>query len=582
MRNSVCSTVALLFCVGAVIVFTNHAIGQEQRYPADMIVVNGSVYTVNPEQPWAQALAIRAGKIVAVGPDETIQAYRGPLTRVINAKDHIVLPGFTDSHVHFMGGSLRLTQVRLEAATNVAEIQRSIKEYASTHPKTPWILGGGWKYSAFGRAAVPDKKYLDEVVPDRPAFLLAYDHHSSWVNSKALELAGINRETPDPPNGTIVRDPKTGEATGMLKEFPASALIERVIPEPTHVERLEALRDGLHEANRFGVVHVDSAAGDTPYLPLFDELRKRGELSVRFSVATLMNPPEVTQGQIGLAEQVRRKYHDEWIDASAIKFIGDGVIEAHTAALLEPYTDDPATSGHLNWSPEKYKEGVRELDQRGFQIFTHAIGSRAIRLALDAYEAAQQANGTKDGRWRVEHIEDPAASDIPRFGRLNVIASMQPLHASPDNNNLNVWARNVGAERATRSWPWNSIIETGGLVAFGSDWSVVTINPWPGVQLLLTRETPEGTPPGGWNPEQRLTVEQAIYGYTMAGAIASRREKTEGSLQAGKVADLIIVSQDPFHTDATEIGKTEILVTVVGGKVVYQSPSWSAAGSHAK
>lgn len=557
-------------------VLAGNANAQQSHIAADVIVLHGRVYTVNRHQPWAQALAIRGDKIMAVGSDAEIQKYRGDSTKIIDARNHVVLPGFTDAHVHFMGASLRLGQLRLEGAADVLEIQRRLKSFVDAHPNASWILGTGWVYSVFGAAAVPNKKYLDEVVRDRPVFLSAYDHHSYWVNSKALELAGITRETPDPPNGTIVREPQTGEATGMLKEFSAAALVERLIPEPAREERLLALKQGIHEANRFGIVRVHSAARDTPFLDLFDELRNSGELTLRLYAATLMEPPELTQQQIDYAEEARRKYHDEWIDAGAIKFIGDGVIEAHTAAMLSPYANNSSTSGHLNWDPDRYKQAVGELDRRGFQIFTHGIGDKTVRLALDAYENAAQSNGTKDARHRIEHVEDPDGADIPRFGALGVIASMQPLHALPNHNTLQVWVGNVGPQRATRSWPWHSIINNGGRVAFGSDWSVVTINPWPAIQLLLTRQTAEGMPSSGWNPEQRLTIAQAIEGYTIGGAFAGRREKTEGSLEPGKLADCILISQNPFHISQQKIGDIEVLVTIVGGKVVYESPSWKS------
>lgn len=575
MRLKVESTmVFLLLFIG---LFVTRSIAKNEGAVADTVVIHGKIYTVNSNQPWAEALAIRKGVIIAVGADKAIEAYRGPSTKVINAVGHVVFPGFTDTHVHFMSGSLRLTQVQLGDATNIAELQRTVKQYADTHPKAPWILGSGWMYSAFGSAAVPDKQFLDEIVPDRPVFLTAYDHHSAWVNSKALEIAGITRQTPDPPNGRIVRDPKTGEATGMLQEAPAQQLIEQHVPEPTRQERLKALRLGMHEANRFGVVRVHALIGDSPFLDVYNELRQHGELSVRFYICNFIPPPELTQKELGQAEEDRHNYHDEWIDAGCVKFLGDGVIEAHTAAMLEPYSDDRSTSGHLNWNTGKFNQAVIELARRGFQITTHAIGDRAIRQALDSYQEAAVVNATLDPRYRIEHIEDPSAADIPRFGELGVIASMQPLHALPNDNNLHVWARNIGPERAKRSWPWHSIMEDGGRVGFGSDWSVVTINPWPGIQLLLTRQTADGKPAAGWNPEQRLTLEQAIKGYTLDGAYAGRREMTEGSLEPGKLADLVMVSQDPFHTPVLQIGKTEVLLTMVGGKVVYQSPSSSSA-----
>lgn len=548
------------------------------RAAADTIVVNAKIYTVNARQPWAEALAIQGDKIIAVGTRKEIEAFRGAATHVIDAKNHLVFPGIVDCHVHFMGGSLGLSEVLLDGANTVAEIQRRVKEYAAAHPHASWIRGSGWLYTTFGEVALPDKKILDEIVPDRPVLLSAYDGHTVWANSKALQLAGITRETPDPPNGVIVHGPKTGEPTGALKEE-AGRFAARVAPQPTREERLEALRQGFHEANRFGVVRVHGLGGDAEYLNLYDELRRKGQLTLRFYTSVVAQPPDLTAEQIDNMEKIRRAYHDEWISGGAVKFRFDGVIEAHTAAMLEPYTDDPGQSGFLKWEPANYKQAVAELDRRGFQIFTHAIGDRAIRVSLEAYENAAKVNGTKDARHRVEHIEDSSAADIPRFGPLGVIASMQPLHAYPNDNILKVWARNVGLERAERAWAWRSIADGGGRLAFGSDWPVVTINPWPGVQNLLTRQTTEGNPPGGWIPQMRIKLAEAIEGYTLGGAIAGHREKTEGSLEAGKLADLIVVSQDLFHIEPSKIGQTEVLLTMVGGQVVYESAAWKSASA---
>jgi len=372
-----------------------------------------------------------------------------------------------------------------------------------------------------------------------------------------------------------VHDPKTGEPTGALKEE-AGRFAARVAPQPTREERLEALLRGLQEANRVGIVRVHSMGGDAEYLDLYDELRRKGQLTVRLYISVVAQPPDLTAEQIDNIERVRRTYHDEWVSGGGVKFRFDGVIEAHTAAMLAPYTDDPSQSGFLKWEPEKYKQAVAELDRRGVQVFTHAIGDRAIRVALDAYENAAKVNRTKDARHRIEHIEDSSATDIPRFGPLGVIASMQPLHAYPNDNILKVWARNVGPERAERAWAWRRIADGGGRLAFGSDWPVVTISPWPGVQNLLTRQTTEGNPPGGWIPQMRISLPEAIEGYTLGGAIAAHREKTEGSLEVGKLADLIVVSQDLFHVEPGKMGQTEVLLTMVGGKVVHQSANWKS------
>jgi predicted amidohydrolase YtcJ len=547
--------------------------------PADLIITNARIYTVNPQQKWAEALAVRGDKIVAVGERKQIEALRGPATKVVDAGQRLLLPGFTDCHIHFMEGSLGLTRVDLNDARTVAEIQKRVKAYADAHParpNDPWIQGMGWTYPTFGPTALPNKKILDDVVPDRPVYLVAFDGHSSWANSKALAMAGIDRNTPDPPNGKIVRD-ANGDATGALKEA-AGDLVAEKTPVPTRAERLDALRKGIHEANRVGLTRVHSAGQDFEYLDLYDELRNHGDLTLRFYVAYFLDPPGLTPESTKLIEDARQRYHDEWISGGAVKTMLDGVVEAHTAAMLAPYSDDPTQSGKLFWDPEKYKANIADLDARGLQIFTHAIGDKAVRLALDAYQNAAEVNHTKDARPRIEHIETISAADIDRFGKLGVIASMQPLHSYPDDDTLNIWARNIGPERASRAWVWRSIQQHGGALAFGSDWPVVTLNPWHGVQTALTRQTSEGEPVGGFIPQQRLSLEDTIRSYTLGAAFAGRREKTEGSLEPGKLADFILLDRDLFKIEPSDIDKTEVLLTVVGGKVVYQSPNWKDDG----
>ncbi len=542
---------------------------------ADTVILNARIYTVNPQQTWAEALAISGEKIIAVGSTNEIQKYRNASTKIIDAQSHFVLPGFVDCHIHFMDGSMGLTRVDLNDAKTVTEIQKRVKDYAESHAQEPWITGMGWTYPTFGPSALPNKKILDDVVPTRPVYLVAFDGHSSWANSKALQMAGITRETPDPPNGKIVRNEK-GEATGALKET-AGDLVAKVMPKPSREERLAALRLGIHEANKFGLTRVHSAGQDFEWLDLYDELRRNGEMTLRFYIAYFLDPPELTPDAIEKIEQARRTYHDDWISGGVVKTMLDGVVEAHTAAMLAPYSDDPSQTGKLFWDPAKYTQAVAELDRRGLQIFTHAIGDKAVRLALDAYQNATETNHTNDARPRIEHIETISAQDVPRFGKQGVIASFQPLHAYPDDDTLNIWARNVGPERAQRAWVWHSIETTGGRLAFGSDWPVVTLNPWPGVQNALTRQTTDGNPPGGFVPSERISLEDTITAYTLGAAFAGRREKTEGSLEPGKLADLIVLSQDLFKVKPSEIAKTEVLLTIVGGKVVYRSATWASA-----
>jgi len=538
--------------------------------PADIIVVHGRVYTEDPKQPWAQAVAMYRGKIVAVGDDPVIERMRGMGTKVINAGGKLVLPGFVDCHIHFLDGSFSLGRVNLEGAKNPADIQKRLREYASEHPGEDWILGRGWNYAMFGSETLPHKKYLDELFPNRPVFLEGFDGHSYWANSKALAMAGITRDTADPPNGAIVRDPQTGEATGALKES-AQDLVAKILPKPTRADQLLALRAGMKWANQNGITRVHSAGQDFEVLDLFDEMRRRGDLTVRMYIAYFLNPPELRPADLDAIEHARKKFHDDWIDAGAVKFMVDGVVEAHTAAMLEPYSDDPSLKGKLFWEPSKYKSAVAELDKRGLQLFTHAIGDYGVRTALDAYEEAETRNRKRDRRPRIEHIETVTTADIPRFGKLGVIASMQPLHSYPDADTLDIWARNAGPDRASRAWVWKSIADAGGRLAFGSDWPVVTLNPWEGVQTAVTRQTSEGQPEAGFVPEQRLTVAQAIESYTLGAAFAGRREKSEGSLEVGKLADLIILSQNVFDVEPRKIGATKVVTTIVGGRLVYQA-----------
>jgi predicted amidohydrolase YtcJ len=538
--------------------------------PADTILINGRVYTENSTQSWAQAVAIRGEKIIAVGDDADIEKLRGPATKVIDADGKLILPGFVDCHIHFLEGSISLGQANLEGAKNPAEIQHILREYASKHPGNGWILGGGWNYAMFGEENLPNKKYLDELFPNRPAFLVGYDGHTSWANSKALALAGINKDTPNPANGAIARDPKTGEATGALKES-AGSLVGKLVPKPTRAEKLAALRTGLRWANKNGLTRVHSAGGDFEEFALYDELRRNGDLTLRMYIAYFLNPPELRPKDLAVIEDARKKYTGDWLSGGVVKMMIDGVVESHTAAMLEPYSDDPSTKGKLFWDPDKYTAAVAELDKRGLQLFTHAIGDYAVRTALDAYENAETVNHTEDRRPRIEHIETITAADIPRFGKLGVIASMQPLHAYPDEDTLRVWAGNNGPDRASRAWVWNSIAKSGGHLAFGSDWNVVTLNPWEGLQESVTRQTTEGTPAGGWLPQERITLRQAVEAYTLGAAYAGRREKTEGSIEPGKLADFVVVSQDIFEIDPQAIAKTKVVKTIVGGRVVYEA-----------
>jgi predicted amidohydrolase YtcJ len=572
-RTSRWRVAAATLLVAVLVSMAVEASAQSGTTLADLVVTNGRVYTVNPAQPWAEAVAVKNGKIIAVGKKGDVLKLSGNNTAVIDVRGHLVLPGFGDAHVHFMEGSMTLLGVKLDDAKTIPDIQKRVQEYAASHPGDGWIQGMGWSYDAFGAAGLPDKKYLDDVVSDRPVFLVCFDGHTSWANTQALQMAGIDRNTPDPPNGKIVRDAQ-GNPTGALQES-ASELVRKVVPKPTREERLMALRAGLLEARSRGVTRIHSAGGDFQYFDLYEELRQHGELTARFYISYFLDPPGLTPEIRSSLEKARATYHDEWLSAGAVKTMLDGVVESHTAAMLTPYADNPALRGKMFWDPAQYQATVTELDKNGYQIFTHAIGDGAVRLALDSYENMSKTNGTHDSRPRIEHIETITAQDIPRFGKQGVIPSMQPLHAYPDADTLEVWLKNAGSEREPRAFAWNSIAKDGGKLAFGSDWPVVTISPWPGVQTAVTRQTSEGKPAGGFVPAQKITLQQAIEAYTMGVAYAGKREKSEGSIQTGKLADMVVVDQDLFQIDPHKIVQTKVLMTIVGGKVVYAADGWS-------
>jgi predicted amidohydrolase YtcJ len=568
-RRSICTSLLLaaLTC--------GFAWSQPPEKPAaDLLLLNGHIYTSNRTQPWTKGLAIRGEKILAVGDEAQVSKYRGPHTLVINLAGRMVLPGIIDSHSHFLEGSLSLDQFALDDAYAILEIQRRVRDFAAAHPDRQWLLGHGWLYDAFKPSGLPTKQILDEVVSDRPVVVDCYDGHSVWLNSRALTLAGIDRNTPDVKKGgvvvgTIVHDPVTGEPTGVLKEE-AATLVQRVIPEPSREAKLKSIRDGLKEANRHGVTSVLNASGSIEELELYDTLRKQGALNVRMTTSLMMEP-ELSEKTLAMFEEGRRRFNDEWVRAGVIKAFMDGVIESHTAAMLDPYSDDPKLTGSLNYVPEQFRRNVVELDRRHFQVITHAIGTRAVRTALDAYQSAEEVNGPRDRRFRIEHIENINPADIPRFGSLRVIASMQPYHCFPEPNLINVWARNIGPDRLPYSFAWHDLAAAGAVLAFGSDWPVVSLDPFIGIQNAVTRQNNDGQPPEGWVGHQKVTLEQTLAAYTRDAAYAEFQEDIKGSLEPGKLADLIVLSQDLFAIPALEIRKTTVLMTIVGGKIVYRN-----------
>ena len=507
--------------------------------------------------------------MVRVGSNREIQRLGRAQTTTIDAKGGAVVPGFNDAHAHFISGGLSLDQINLLEATTLDEIKDSIRIWSEAHPERTWITGRGWYYQPFA-GTMPTRQLLDTLVPDRPAYLIAYDGHTGWANSKALKLAGITRHTRNPANGVIVKDPRTGEPTGALKE--AAMALMTAAPQPTKEDKVAAIRAGLVEAHRVGITSIQNAGGSAEDLELYDGLRKRRELTLRVYQALSVNAT-MTDAELARLATVRERFADDpLLKTGAVKLVADGVVESHTAAMLEPYDNKPGAAGTPRFTVEQLNKTVSMLDHAGWQVMTHAIGDAAVRMTLDAYEAAAKANPKPERgrRHRIEHIETIDPADIPRFGQLGVIASMEPVHATPSPTPGDVWSTNIGDERAARGWLWASIVKAGGRLAFGSDWPVMTLDPLMGLHVAVNRTTVEGLPEGGWLPGERLPLRTAIDAYTSDAAWASYDEQRKGILARDMLADLVVLSVDIFEGPSGRITEAQVMFTIVDGKVVYR------------
>jgi predicted amidohydrolase YtcJ len=529
--------------------------------PADRIFLNGRVWTADAERPRAQALAVSGELVMAVGTDAEIRRFAGPETVTVDLRGRFVAPGFHDAHLHF----LVVETVDLSGVTSLAAIQDRIRAYAAAHPERPWVTGRGWAYVAFP-GGMPQRRQLDAVVADRPALMVGYDGHTAWANSKALEAAGITRDTKDPVGGAIVRD-EAGEPTGALKES-AVRLVRRLVPEPTEEERYQALKARLDEAASYGLTSAQNATFSVADLPVYERVMAEGGLKVRFYSALPM-VKDIAPDALARYRELRAKYAGPQLKFGAVKGFVDGVVESKTAAMLEPYVG--GGSGEPNWTPEDLDRTVAFYDKEGFQVLLHAIGDKGIRMALDAYERAARANRTSGRRHRVEHVEVPARAEIARFKPLGVIASTQALFATPDQNTLEVYAVNLGPERATRAMAFRSLDAAGATQAFGSDSPVFSMEVLRGIHTAVTRTTAEGTPAGGWQPQERLSTEAALRHFTRDAAYASFEERRKGTLAAGMLADLVVLSDDLVAGPPERILKTRVLLTVMGGRDTYRA-----------
>ena len=546
---------------------------------AELMLVHGRVYTLDPVAPWAEAVAISGGRILAVGSDDDVLSRKGKATRVIDLHGGLLTPGLIDSHVHFGDGAWYLKNVALRDATTMSEVSRRVAQYAANHAEVEWIQGEGWSYG------YPDlihgefhKEILDRVSENHPVFLGSSMAHAAWVNSEALRRAGITRDTPNPAGGEIVHS-TDGEPTGWLKEDAAIRLVQSRIPPPRPADTKAALVAAIHEANRLGLTRVDSAGGDYPLLPLLDQLRREGLLTLRISIADWIEPPSLTSAHLAELLAARAHTRDPLLSCCAAKFLLDGVIESHTAFLPGGYADRPAVTGMRFFTPAAYKAAVLVLNQNEFQVYTHAIGDGAIKLALDAYEHSQATlsrTQAANPRNRIEHAEAPDPEDIPRFGKLGVIASMQPLMIYPRDEwkgMEGLWRRYAGDKFVPTAFALRSLLDAHAIVAFGTDWPVVQLNPLLGIRNAVLRQSLDGQPPGGYVPKQRITVAEALRAYTLDAAFASRLDDQEGSITVGKRADLVLFSINFLESPAAVLPDTRVLLTLVGGRIVYNAPN---------
>lgn len=534
---------------------------------ADLVILNGKVHVADEAHTVAEAVAVKGTTILQVGTNSRIKALVGPATRIIDAGGATVAPGFNDAHVHFISGGLSLGDVDLAGLTTLRDVQDQIRAFVADTPGRGWIKGRGWLYAPFTNAS-PTRAQLDAVVADRPAVMTCYDGHSVWVNSKALELAGITKATKDPVNGVIVRDARTGEPTGHLKES-AMDLLADVLPRVTDEDRRAALGAAVAHANRFGITSIQNAGGTVAEMALYDAARKAGSLTVRAYLAT-MAESGITDAEVDAMDAARTHYGDDpTLRTGIVKMFADGVIESQTAAMLAPYVGTRST-GTPNLTAAEMNRIVAMFDRRGWQVQIHAIGDHAIRMALDAFEAAAKANPApaRGRRHRIEHVEAIAADDIPRFGALGVIASQQPIHVALGDSNAVVpqgpWPDAIGPERASRAWAWKSIQAAGGRLAFGSDWPVAPLEAGQGLWLASTRIQARKA------ADQRLTLDDALVGYTRGAAYASFDEHRKGTLRPGMLADIVVLTADITAAPIPSPTSVVVAATIFDGKVVYE------------
>ena len=543
---------------------------------ADVVLYGGPVYTVDAVRTWAEAVAIRGEKIVYVGSAQGVAPYIHPKrTRVVDLHGRMVLPAFQDAHIHpISGGVSYAVGCPLYGIEGKEKYVAKIKECASKLPPGDWVRGDGWLLPAFAPTGIPDRKILDAAIPDRPAYFESSDGHSAWVNSKALAIAGIDATTPDPKGGRIDRDPKSGEPVGGLQDS-AMALVADRIPPYSHAQRTEGLRYALKMLNRYGVTSFQDASVEEDALRIYRELDDAGALTARV-VASLWWERSGGLEQVSRFVDLRRRYTKGRLRATTVKVMQDGVMEVQTAAVLEPYLGKGPGLGLTMIPPDFLKEVVTALDKEGFQVHFHAIGDAAIRECLDAVEAARRANGARDARHHLSHLELFHPSDIPRFRALGAVANFQPLWAFADGYITDLTLPFLSPARQRWIYPIGSLLRSGAVVAFGSDWSVSSANPLEELEVAVTRMGPDGETKTPFIPEERIDLRDALAAFTLNAAYVNFQDEVTGSIEVGKLADLIVLDQNLFAIPPERISETRVLLTLLGGKPVFGD--WDLTG----
>jgi predicted amidohydrolase YtcJ len=530
---------------------------------ADVLILNAHVFTADEANPSAEAVAVKGNRILYVGSAEEAQAWHGLGTRLIDGAKCTLMPGFIDSHFHMLHGSIILDDIHPDDATTYEEFAALVQSYAGAHPDKYWLSGFGLHYN-LGPGHIPLTRYhLDALVADRPLFIVGYDGHTAWANTLALKEAGIFHGGEVGPNSEIVLD-EHGEATGELRES-AQDRVASLLPKPDLAEKRRLLKKGLAIASRLGVTSVHNMDGNDEQAALYAAFEDIGDLSVRIYIPYSIRPDTPFKAVENEAAVLKRRYQSDMVRGGAVKLFMDGVIESYTGLLVDPYDDDASTNGNSNYKVEHFNRLVMEADRLGLQIFVHSVGDLGVRRVLDAYELAQKANGVRDSRHRVEHIEVIHPDDVQRFARLGVIASMQPLHAPPHVDDGDIWQWRVGRQRWPYSFAWTTLRQAGAVLAFGSDWPVVSQNPMLGVHNTLNR-----IPWAEGMPDHRQSLTDTLLSYTRNAAYSEFQENQKGRLKPGYLADLVLLSEDIFHTPSEKIKDVEPIMTMMDGRIVFE------------